>query len=150
MKTIRSTRFLMTGLFAAIVVLATLSFPGHSEAAAVKEIILHSGVIGITQGQTARLTLVNWENQSIPVALQLLDVNGKVLAETTTELAPGQSISIEANGDNLVPEPPTRLELRAQVIITYPRDPCDIPSLEVYDNVTGKTTVIVTDFSRHQ
>ncbi|MCI0611050.1 MAG: hypothetical protein L0Z71_18575 [Anaerolineae bacterium] len=149
MKTISSTRFLMAALFAAITVLASFAFTTRSEAAAVQKIVLHSGVIGITQGQTARLNLVNWESQSIPVLLQLLDTNGKVLAESKTELGPGQSVSIEANGDNFVPEPPTRFEVRAQVIITYPSDPCEIPSLEVYDNATGKADVIVTDFSRH-
>ncbi len=150
MKTIRSIRFLIATLFAAIAVLVAFSLTRHSEAAAMREIFLHSGVIGITQGQTARLNLVNWEDQSIPVVLQLLDSNGNILAESKTELAPGQSVSIEANGDNFVPEPPTRFEVRAQVVITWPIDPCFMPTLEVYDNVTGKTAIVVSDFSRHQ
>ena len=130
------------------------------------------GMLGITSGQTARLSVVN----AIPVGppslpssppqtpvrvdLMFVDVAGNPivtiggqLLHTTVLLSPGQSAFLDLNGDAIpvgppiLPSgPPNRVLIRA-VVPNCER--CNqgfvIPTLEVFENTSGKTTLLMPD-----
>src|SRR5262245_10194459 len=126
------------------------------------------GMVGITAGQTARLNVVNALPQPPPnlpnpppnrVTLMFVDSSGNPVniggapLQTTVTLSPGQSAFLDLNGDaypspppNLPNPPPQRVEIRALV------SDCEgcgsglvVPTLEVFDNATGRTTLVMPD-----
>jgi len=119
------------------------------------------GMVGIAAGQTARLNVVNAVPIGPPVRVTLMFVDGNgnpfniggVLLQTTVRLSPGQSSFLDLNGDAIPvgppiipPGSPTRTQIRALV------SDCEgcssglvVPTLEVFDNVTGKTTLMMPD-----
>lgn len=120
------------------------------------------GIVGITHGQTARLNVVNtmdiFNPRGIPprptrVRLTFLDGNGRVVAETTRTIEPGQAASLEVNADRFFPPGPSRLQLRPVVTVDnldlvdnpdiYEFVPCVMPTVEVYGNETGVTSLVV-------
>jgi len=126
------------------------------------------GMVGITAGQTARLNVVNALPQLPPqlpspptvrVTLMFVDSSGNPVniagapLQTTVTLSPGQSAFLDLNGDAVpngpptIPNgPPTRVQIRALVSDC---EGCDsglvVPTLEVFDNATGKTTLVMPD-----
>jgi hypothetical protein len=122
------------------------------------------GLMGITRGQTARLTLSNVsspDDHFFPpdpcrVIITFVDADGNVLLNSADQpvrrdvtLDPGHSASVQINGDNLVSRDQTRLSFRPVVRVfvstnsdgTTPPDPC-FPTLEVINNTTGRTTLL--------
>jgi len=128
------------------------------------------GMVGISPGQTARLNVVNAippgppnspPGPPIRVTLMFVDSTGNPFnigdapARTTVTLHPGQStfLDLSLSGDafpvgtpNIPPGPPTRVQLRALV------SDCEgcsrglvVPTLEVFDNATGKTALVMPD-----
>ena len=112
------------------------------------------GMIGIAQGQTARLNLVNTASPDAALfappcraRLRLLDAAGTVLTHMRAEVAAGRSTfldyspaSIPTNlGDAVVP---LRAEIRASGAFDDNElaPPCRV-SLEIFENATGRTTV---------
>ena len=112
------------------------------------------GMVGIAEGQTARLNLANVsapDDVLIPppcrARLQILDANGNVLAQRRVAVAAGHATFVDFQpsfpptnlGDVLGPP---RAEIRAAVDFAdggYP-PPCRA-SLEIFDNVTGRTQI---------
>jgi hypothetical protein len=128
------------------------------------------GMVGITPGQTARLNVVNAippgppnipPGPPIRVTLMFVDSNGNPFnigdapSRTTVTLLPGQStfLDLALSGDALPvgapgiqPGTPARLQMRALI------SDCEgcsrgvvVPTLEVFDNATGKTTLVMPD-----
>ena len=116
---------------------------------------LSFGMIGITQGQTARLNVTNSdETREMIVDWKFVDSNGEVLhrrdgqpIERTMTLAAGHSAFLQMNADNLLGRDEVRLNFRA--VVTFhpsitpddnplPPDPC-MPSVEIINNVSGST-----------
>jgi hypothetical protein len=97
--------------------------------------------VGLTMDQTARLNLVNTsEPGGIFVAWRFIDAKGLVIAQSTVTLPLGTIVSIDYKrpGDPIE----SRAEIRAQVdIFTSVSAESLHASLEVFDNVTGATTV---------
>lgn len=113
--------------------------------------------VGVARGQVARLTVV-WARVLPPdprlppgpcktygpfnTTLALVDASGRVVARQSVALARGRPAAL-----NFAPSEfgaGGRAQLRAQ--ITVDRDaegfiPCIMPSLEVFDNATGKTSL---------
>jgi hypothetical protein len=117
---------------------------------------LSFGMIGIAQGQTARLNVTNPdETRGMIVNWKLVDSDGEVLhrrdgqpIERTMTLAAGHSAFLQVNADNLLGRDELRLNFRAVVTFhqadptdnnPFPPDPC-MPSVEIINNVSGKTT----------
>ncbi|HMG32621.1 MAG TPA: hypothetical protein VKM94_01685 [Blastocatellia bacterium] len=126
------------------------------------------GMLGITTGQTARLNVVNAlpvDPPSIPVGppirvtLMFVDGNGNPFniagapLQTIVTLGPGQSGSLDLNSDAIPNGPPTvpngppiRVQIRALVAEC---EGCSrgfvVPTLEVFDNATGKSTLVIPD-----
>jgi hypothetical protein len=118
-------------------------------------------MIGIASGETARLNAVNLgTNSSTPgssctVTFAFLDAQGQVLATKAVGLAPSQAASFDLGKSQLAVDD-VRGEFRAVLFFGYsggaPPTPdilqqfdCGIvPSLEVYDGTTGRTTFVLT------
>lgn len=129
------------------------------------------GMLGITSGQTARLSVVNAipvgppqipvgpPNMPVRVDLMFVDENGNPitaggqLLHTTVILSHGQSAFLDLVGDAIpvgppsIPGgPPNRIQFRA---LLPNCEHCNrgfvIPTLEVFDNATGKTSLLMPD-----
>jgi hypothetical protein len=104
--------------------------------------------VGLTLNQTARLNLVNMDvANGITVSWRFMDVNGAMLAQSSTTFGVGKIISVDfkRHSDPLPKELPEQLraEVRVQLdILTYGVSSDSLHrSLEVFDNNTGATTV---------
>lgn len=107
------------------------------------------GMTGITLSQTARLSVVSVDNPDLrPVRVELLflDNQGRVLAQSQETLLPGQAALLDLRGVEAA-RGVNRAQIRAQVRFV---DNPDIrvaqkvlPTLEVIDNASGRTTVVV-------
>jgi hypothetical protein len=112
------------------------------------------GMVGIADGQTARLNLANVsvpDDVLIPppcrAQLQVLDADGNVLAQRRVSVAAGHAAFVDFR-PSFVPTTlgdvlgPARAEIRAGVDFAdgvFP-PPCRA-SLEIFDNVTGRTQI---------
>lgn len=109
------------------------------------------GMVGITRGQTARLNVVD-ASEVAPdpcreVELMFLDSQGNVRLRSSECLAPGHAAFLDLNG-NFLEAPGVRAEIRAMVHVTPPPEPDRnrvkiIASVEVFDNITGKTSFVI-------
>ena len=118
-------------------------------------------MIGIASGETARLNAVSLgTNSSTPdssctVTFAFLDAQGQVLATRAVGLAPKQAAFLDI-GKSQVPGDDVRGEIRAVLFFGYSggapptadilqQFDCGIvPSLEVYDSNTGRTSFVLT------
>lgn len=123
--------------------------------------VVQFGLLGITRGQTARLSVANVsspDNPLVPpdpcrVTISFIDADGNVLLNNAGQpvrrevtLEPGHSAFLQINGDNLVPRDQVRLNFRPLVTVmpadpNLPPDPC-FPTLEVINNTTGRTSLL--------
>lgn len=111
-------------------------------------------------GQTARLNVVNLGRANPPdadrgcaVELSFLDANGSIItardgsqARFTVRLAPGQSAFLDLGSTYLpaVQRSQIRASLRAnRACLGSVDNPDFLPSLEVFDDITGRTTTFV-------
>ena len=113
------------------------------------------GMIGIAQGQTARINLVNTASPDAALVpppcrarLRVLDAAGNVLTRMHAEVAAGHSTWLDYSpapvstnlADALVP---LRAEIRASVSFDDGElaPPCRV-NLEIFENATARTTVL--------
>jgi hypothetical protein len=118
-------------------------------------------MIGVSTAQTARLNAVNlgtsstMQNSSCTVTFEFLDAQGQVLAQKVVTLTPTNGAFLNLSRSQLNGDIP-RVQLRAVLLFGYyggaPPTPdtlqhfdCNIlPSLEVYDEKSGKTEFVLT------
>jgi hypothetical protein len=118
------------------------------------------GMVGITRNQTARINVVNLINPPDPdapptttqVTMTFVDSDGNVLRNTDGQLvrreatlAPGHSAFLQIAGDPFIGRDEVRVNFRPVVrVLVQPPDPdrVVVPTLEVIDNATGKTTLL--------
>lgn len=123
---------------------------------------LSTAVVGIASGQSARVSALNLgssastADSSCTVAMQFLDAQRKVVKEAPVSLQPGKAASLDLSHEEL---PGSQLRSQIPVVLLFgdsggaPPGPevllqfdCNIvPSLEVYDAVTGRTSLLLTD-----
>jgi hypothetical protein len=126
-----------TSLILSTFIVAFLIF-GTTQA---KAIIVICQPVGITLGQTARLTAANTRNRDIIVSGTFVDSEGNVLGRFDRQvIQPGKMMSFDLNGDNIV-----RQGNRMQIRIDLSADSSTglVSSAEVFENDTGKTTVFI-------
>jgi hypothetical protein len=108
-----------------------------------------SGVVGITTGQTAKLNVL-YPTVPAPilqvlctVTLVIADDQGKILkSQDAQQLIAGRSISLDLNADTDLPSGTNRVQIHALTLTPNPG--CALmPTLEIIDNSTGKTTVVI-------
>ena len=118
---------------------------------------LSSGMVGIVEGQIARLNVLNPGVVApavvCPAALKFLDSQGALLKSTTVTVLPGKSASFDLFGDvDLALVGDDRREIRSTITIppvVPPPGPADpqpcalIGTLEVIDRSSGKTQVVL-------
>jgi hypothetical protein len=121
------------------------------------------GMIGIAIGESARVNALNLGNALSPqdsscsVMLQFLDTEGQLLKQKVITLQAGKAASLDLGRSELPRGNDPRAEIRAVLLFGYSggANPppavlqtfnCNIvPSLEVFDNDTGRTSFILTD-----
>ena len=98
--------------------------------------------VGITFGQTARVTAANTGTTAIIINNgKFLDSDGNVLAEFDGGVIdPGVMIAFDLNADDIIRES-NRIQIR--VVIQAPHLRNVRFSLEVFNNADGKTTVFL-------
>jgi len=119
-------------------------------------------IAGIATGQSARVNALNLgsrastSDSSCTVTLRFLDEKGTELKSSEVVLGAGKGAHLDLSRDQ-VPGEPGRTQIRAVLLFGFaggaPPGPdvqnrydCNIvPSFEVYDNATGKTSVVLTD-----
>jgi hypothetical protein len=120
-------------------------------------------MIGIAIGESARVNALNignaWSTQdsSCSVTLQFLDTEGQLLKQKVVTLQSGKAASLDLGRGELPIGDDPRAEIRAVLLFGYygganpppavlHKFDCNIvPSLEVFDNNTGRTSFILTD-----
>jgi hypothetical protein len=121
-----------------------------------------TAMVGLAQGQTAQLNLLN--PGVLPPAVGIVctasvtffDASGALLKTVMVTAAPGQSGVADLSGDTDLAIPVgQRRDIRAQISIpgivpvatgatSTSASACTlIPSLEIYDNITGRTLVVL-------
>jgi hypothetical protein len=124
-----------------------------------------SGMVGLAQGQTIRINVVNLGGIISSVRLNFRDADGQLLRRSdgsivqhSVNLEPGRATSLDLNYDELPPSP-IRLQLRAVVRFAPPGTESEsggfertqpvhddfVTTVEVFDNATGRTQVAFTD-----
>jgi hypothetical protein len=116
-----------------------------------------SGMVGIAPGLTLRLNVVNIGGPTaapLPCVLLLafLDTDGKVLEQKFVSLQSGKAAFLDLEMRNV--HGPDRAQVRGigyNPLLTAESVPqpvsCSlVPTLELFDSETGRTTAIVTDF----
>ena len=119
-------------------------------------------MVGLTEGQTARLNLLN-PGVLPPLAtgaicsaqVSFLDGKGTVLKTAPVLVAPGQSVPFDLNRDTDVTAADQRVQIRATIQIPAPSPVvvslpqpfgCPlIPTLEIFNKDTGRTQVVITE-----
>ena len=97
--------------------------------------------VGITFGQTARVTAANTGTRAIIVDWTVLDSEGAVLGQLVRQvIEPGKMMSFDLNADDIVREN-SRIQIR--VVISGDTLRGLLTSTEVFENDTGKTTVFL-------
>jgi hypothetical protein len=109
-------------------------------------IIIYDHPVGITLGQTARLTFANiGETRGFIINWRFIDADGVIVARSERPLTIpfGKMVSIDLDRDTL-PRPEARVQIRAEVEVLTSGNPDKLSiSLEVFDNDSGKTTVFI-------
>ena len=109
---------------------------------------LATGIVGITSDQTARINVVTiGVGHDVPVELTFLDDRGNLVGRSVERLAPGRATSLDFH---FVPNPRgLRYPLRALVRwgTNLGSEGYVIPTLEVVDDVTGRTQVLYVDWT---
>ena len=99
--------------------------------------------VGITFGQTARVTAANTGTRAIIISGTFLDSEGTVLAQFDSQvIEPGKMMSFDLNADDIVREN-NRIQIRGVIEGPEPHLRGAAISVEVFNNADGKTTVFV-------
>jgi hypothetical protein len=119
------------------------------------------GMVGLTEGQTVRLNALNPGAPS-PLAtgaicsgqLSFLNDQGVVLKTAAVNVLPGKSVFLDLDRDTDLAVADRRVEIRATIqipIVTpvvnppWPATCTLIPTLEVFNNDTGRTQVVIVE-----
>ena len=99
--------------------------------------------VGITFGQTARVNLSNTSDRTIIIiGGKFFDSDGNILAEFGRQvIESGKIMSFDLNADDIVREN-NRIQIRGVIESPEPHLRGAAISVEVFENNTGKTTVI--------
>jgi hypothetical protein len=152
MKTVKTTTKLYVTaitLVSAVTIWAALGASHAQAIQASEEFLPYIETIGIASGQTARLNALNSNGDSgIIIDWRFLDGQGRILAQSRESqlIPPGQMRSFDLNADevNATRDPSSRVQVIAIIRTLVGADTKNLhTSLEVFDNATGKTTVVV-------
>jgi hypothetical protein len=132
-----------------------------AQTTAVTATVETTAMIGLAQGQTAQLNLLNPGEQAptagvlCTAAVSFFDATGALLKTSTVPVTPGTSGAVDLSADTeLNIAAGARREIRAQISIPAVLPPAStgstpiavvgctlIPTLEIFDSVSGRTLV---------
>src|SRR6476660_7842072 len=126
-----------------LMLIALLAFVALGVTNAQALVVIGGRPVGITFGQTARVTAANTGARAIVVDWTVLDSNGAVLGQLVRQIIePGKMMSFDLNADAVVREG-ERIQIR--VVLSGDSLRGLLASTEVFENTTGKTTVFIGD-----
>jgi len=106
-------------------------------------VVIGGRPVGITFGQTARVTAANTGTRAIIINYTILDSMGTVLGRLDGQsIEPGKMMSFDLNANTIVREG-ERIQIR--IVISGATLRGLLASTEVFENDTGKTTVFIGD-----
>ena len=127
-------------------------------------VVVHtSGMVGLTAGQTARLNVLNpgvlppaATGATCTAQLTFLNDQGAVLKTMPVTVLPGKSVSFNLDRDVDVSVANERFEIRATIgypaltpaTTAAPLTCALLPTLEIFNNDTGRTQFVVGHFAR--
>ena len=150
------------GASAAMAALGMMFVPTAAEAQPASSPGVGFAIVGVATGQSARVNALNLgsmsstADSSCSVTLQFLDTQGQQLKQSVVTLGSGKGASLDLSRDQ-APGDDARVQIRVVLLFGYSggaapgpdvlqQFDCNIvPSLEVYDNNTGRTSFILTD-----
>jgi len=102
------------------------------------------GMVGITRGQTARINVLNVGREPIDLSLTFTDSAGRVIKQTFETAEEGHAIFLDLT-PGTVDDPAGRFQIHGSIQV-YRRSAESlgrqvIPTLEVFDNETGRTHI---------
>jgi len=101
--------------------------------------------VGVATGQTARVTTANTGEREMSLTGVFLDPSDVVLGQFNFVIQPGNMMSFDLNADDITREN-NRIQIRVVISSdTRNRDNLRdlVTSFEVFENDTGKTTVVL-------
>jgi hypothetical protein len=144
--------------FVCALALSAIALPAQTTAVA--STVKTTAMIGLAQGQTAQLNLLNPGVQTATAAVictaavAYFDSTGTMLKTATLSVAPGKSGSVDLSDAELNIAAGARREIRAQISVPGVLPPTStagtpivaaacklIPTLEIFDSATGRTLV---------
>jgi hypothetical protein len=108
-------------------------------------IIDGSRPVGITLGQTARVSILNTGDRAIIIeGSKFLDNDGNVVATFRGTIDPGKTMSFDLDRDSFIREE-NRVEIHVVLEGPQPHLKGALISLEVFNNADGRTTIFIGD-----
>lgn len=99
-----------------------------------------SALAGLSEGQAASLNVINSSREAREMQLVFIDTGGRLLKSSVARLLPGQSMSLLLSHSELRGHG-GRLQIRGAVRLVDPPEPdLVISNLEIFDEVTGRTS----------
>jgi hypothetical protein len=157
---IQNTKSIKTNaikLIALAMLLTATVFAGGAAAQTTEDISKSTGMFGITRNQTARLNVVNLGKTGVgtpdtTVLLSFIDGDGNVLSQKLCVLGAGKSARLDIKWRD-VPTQGNRAQLRAVVRFVGTPDTRTYmwtPTLEVFDNESGETRLLIPALQKVQ
>jgi len=130
---------------AVLMSITALLMTNPAKAARPTAVEFNFGSIGITRGQTVRLSTVNLGVEPINLSLNFTDQEGRLIKQSSETLERGHSIFLDLT-PGTIDQAAGRLQIHASIEASD-RGRNEgrqlIPTLEVFDNETGQTRVIL-------
>ena len=141
----------VAALAAALMAIAAIA---AAQTVEVTKLYLMSSFINFTKGQAVSIDFCNVDKVTRDVKLFFVDANGNVLKTAPARVAPGQAVSLNFTYGELPRGSSARMGIRGIIAVTDPPGEANPPteteppdpelslgSMQVYDVLTGKTTV---------
>lgn len=101
-----------------------------------------TATVGMTRGQTMRLSVINIGARAVSI-IGALTSNPAPLLEHSYTLGPGESLDIDLPGERVLePKFDTKGRLQVRAFLRSSEDTVR-GNLEVFDDRTGRTTIVV-------
>ena len=142
MKT-RSRIVKLATTLAVLMSITALLMTNSAKASRPTAVEFNFGMIGITRGQTARLSMLNLGREPINLSLNFTDSAGRLIKRSFETVEGGHAIFLDLT-PGTVDDVAGRLQIHASIEASGGRGGAGrqiIPTLEVFDNDTGRTRV---------
>ena len=168
MKTRNRTKKFLASLVALGMVASIWTSWGARPAQAARPIVGKTGLFGITEGQTVRVSILNAQARGgIVPETGIFNMGGNEIArrESSAPLSQGQGTFFDFDAGSLGLRAGQRAQILVRVVLEQPPDPCQPPdpgqppdpcqppdparpgdamvTVEVFDNASGKTMFVI-------